>query len=474
MAATGRPAVCAAGAKGGERMDVERFDAIVLGAGPGGEVVVYRLAPRGLRVALVERELIGGECGYWGCVPSKTLLRPIEIAAEARRGFGIAPAALDWRRVVEYRDFMVRAYDDARQVAEYGAMGVTVVKAPGRLVGPGAVEADGRRLEAPHVVVATGSEPVVLPVDGLSEAGYWTNREATSLRDVPRSIVVQGGGPVAVELAQMLAGYGAEVILVQRGERLLSGLEPEAGALLRDALERAGVRVLTGTTVVAVQGGQGGRRVSLSDGSAVTAEVFLAATGRRPRVSDVGLETVGVTAASGLAIDRRGHVKDGPEGLWAVGDVTGVALFTHVAKYQGRAVAANILAARGEGEPRELDHASVPRVAFTDPEVAAVGLSEAQAAAAGLPVDAATVELSSMTRPFTYEREPHGLLKLLARRGDGVVVGATAVGPLASEWIHVAALAVRAGLTTSALRDSMFQFPTFSEAYALAAERLAG
>ncbi len=455
-------------------METERFDAIVLGAGPGGEVVVSRLASSGLRVALVERELIGGECAYWACVPSKTLLRPPEIAGEAERGFAVAAGALDWARAVEYRDFMVRGYDDARQVAEYGEMGVTVVKAPGRLVGPGAVEAAGRRLEASHVVVATGSEPVIVPVDGLAEAGYWTSREATSLRSVPRSAVVQGGGPVAVEVAQMLAGYGARVTLVQRGERLLKGLEPEVGALLRDALEGAGVRVLTGTTVAAVQGGDAGRRVALSDGSGVVAEVFVAATGRRPRVAEVGLESVGVAAERGLAIDERGRVRGGPEGLWAVGDVTGVALFTHVAKYQGRAVAANILAARGAAQPRDLDYVAVPRVTFTAPEVAAVGVTEAQAAATGRPVAAACVELSALTRPFTYEREPRGLLKLLARPGDGAVVGATAVGPLASEWIHIAALAVRAGLPASTLRDSMFQFPTFAEAYTLAAERLAG
>jgi pyruvate/2-oxoglutarate dehydrogenase complex dihydrolipoamide dehydrogenase (E3) component len=172
------------GEKGRWRMDVERFDVIVLGAGPGGEVAVFRLAPRGLKVALVERELIGGECGYWACIPSKTLLRPPEIDIAARRGFGVGPITLDWPQVAEYRDYMVRGYDDSAQVAAYGEMGVTVIKAPGRLVGPGAVEAGGRRLEAPQVIVATGSEPVVVPVAGLDEAGYWTNREATAMREI--------------------------------------------------------------------------------------------------------------------------------------------------------------------------------------------------------------------------------------------------------------------------------------------------
>jgi len=454
-------------------MSVERFDVIVLGAGPGGEVAVFRLAPRGLKVALVERELIGGECSYWACVPSKTLLRPPEIGGQARRGFGTGPSALDWPRVAEYRDYMVRDYDDARQVAEYGDMGVTVVKAAGRLVGPGAVEAGGRRLEAPHVIVATGADPVVLPIDGLREAGYWTNREATAVREIPESVVVQGGGPVAVELAQMFAGFGSAVTLVQRGERILKGQEPEVGALVAAALGEAGVRVLTGVTVEEVRSRDGRKVVSLSDGSTVSGAAFLAATGRWPRTRDIGLETVGLTAEHGLEIDDRGRVRGGPDGLWAVGDVTGVALFTHVAKYQGRAVAANILAAHVGGEERGLEYGAVPRVVFTDPEVAAVGMTEAQAAAAGLPAKAATVELSSITRPFTFEREPRGLLKLLARTDDGTLVGATAVGPLASEWIHVGAVAVRAGLSASFLRDTMFQFPTFAEAFVAAAEQLA-
>ncbi len=454
-------------------MGVERFDVIVLGAGPGGEVAVFRLAPRGLKVALVERELIGGECSYWACVPSKTLLRPPEIAAAARRGFGTGPSALDWPQVAEYRDYMVRGYDDARQVAKYGEMGVTVVKAPGRLVGPGAVEAGGRRLEAPHVIVATGADPVVLPVEGLRKAGYWTNREATAVRKIPESVVVQGGGPVAVELAQMFAAFGATVTLVQRGERILKGQEPEAGALLTTALEQAGVRVLTGAKVEAVQGHDHRKVVTLSDGSTVAAAAFLVATGRQPRVEGVGLDAVGLETDHGLDVDGHGRVRGGPDGLWAIGDVTGIALFTHVAKYQGRAVAANILAARDEGEPRTLDYAAVPRVVFTDPEVAAVGLTEAEANAAGLRVKTATVALSAVTRSFTFEREPRGLLKLLARSDDGALVGVTAVGPLASEWIHVGALAVRAGLSASFLRDTVFQFPTFSEAYTAAAEQLA-
>jgi dihydrolipoamide dehydrogenase len=460
-------------AKGRLAMGVERFDVIVLGAGPGGEVAAFRLAPRGLKVALVERELIGGECSYWACVPSKTLLRPLEIAAAARRGFGAGPSTLGWPWVAEYRDYMVRGYDDVRQVAEYGEMGVTVVKAPGRLVGPGAVEAGGRRLEAPHVIVATGSEPVILPIEGLRQAGFWTNREATGVREIPKSVVVQGGGPVAVELAQMFAGFGATVTLVQRGARILTGQEPEASALLTTALEQAGVRVLTGTTVQTVHGRDGGKVVTLSDGSTVTSAAFLVATGRRPRLEGIGLEAFGLGTGHGLDIDDRGRVQGGPDGLWAVGDVTGVALFTHVAKYQGRAVAANILAARGDGEPRALDYAAVPRVVFSDPEVAAVGVTEAQAAVAGLQVSAASVELSAVTRSFTFEREPRGLLKLISRSDDGVLVGVTAVGPLAGEWIHVGALAVRAGLSASFLRDTMFQFPTFSDAYTVAAEQLA-
>jgi pyruvate/2-oxoglutarate dehydrogenase complex dihydrolipoamide dehydrogenase (E3) component len=452
----------------------ERFDVIVLGAGPGGEVVVFRLAPKGLRVALVEAELIGGECAYWACVPSKTLLRPPEIADEGRRGYGTGPSAIDWQAVREYRDYMTRDWNDAKQVAEYGEMGVTVVKAAGRLAGPGVVEAGGRRLEAPHIVVGTGSVPAIPPVDGLAETGYWTSREATALKAVPASAVVLGGGPVGVELGQMMASYGAYVTIVEHG-RVLGREDPEVSRLLVEALQARGIDVRTGVSLSSVARKDGKIVASLSDGQAVAGDQLLVASGRRPRVRDIGLESVGLGGKDRLSVDEHGRVIGGQGGLWAVGDVTGVAAFTHVAKYQGRAVSANILhTVTGTGEPRALDYRAVPRVVFSDPEVAAVGLTEAAAKAAGIAVKTATAELTAITRPYTYEKEPRGVLRLIVDARSGVVLGAWAVGPLASEWIHVAVIAVAARLTATFLRDTIYQYPTFTEAYLSAAEQLAG
>jgi dihydrolipoamide dehydrogenase len=453
---------------------IERFDVIVLGAGPGGEVVVFRLAPKGLKVALVEAELIGGECAYWACVPSKTLLRPPEIADEGQRGYGTSPSALDWQAVRKYRDYMTRDWNDAKQVAEYGEMGVTVVKAAGRLVGPGVVEAGGRRLAAPHIVIATGSVPAVPPVEGLSETGYWTNREATALQTVPGSAIVLGAGPVGVELGQMMASYGAQVTIVQRS-RVLSREDPEVSRLLVQALQARGIDVHSGVGLSSVTRRNGKIVACLADGQTVTSDQLLVASGRKPRVVDIGLESVGLGSRDRLAIDEHGRVIGGPDGLWAVGDVTGVAAFTHVAKYQGRAVAANILqAVTGKGEPRPLDYRAVPRVVFSDPEVAAVGLTEEAARAGGVEVRAATAELTAITRPYTYEEQPRGLLRLIVDAHSGVVLGAWAVGPLASEWIHVAAIAIAARLTAAFLRDTIYQYPTFAEAYISAAEQLAG
>ena len=452
----------------------ERFDVIVLGAGPGGEVVVFRLAPKGLKVALVEAELIGGECAYWACVPSKTLLRPPEIADEGRRGFGTGATAIDWQAVREYRDYMTRDWNDARQIAEYGEMGVTVVKAAGRLAGPGVVEAGGRRLEAPHIVVGTGSVPAIPPLEGLGDTGYWTNREATALQTVPGSAVVLGGGPVGVELGQMMSSYGAQVTIVEHG-RVLGREDPEVSRLLVEALRARSIDVRTGVALSSVARKDGKVVARLDDGHTVTGDQLLVASGRRPRVRDIGLESVGLGDKDRLAVDEHGRVTDGPEGLWAVGDVTGVAGFTHVAKYQGRAVAANILqAVTGIGEPRPLDYRAVPRVVFSDPEVAAVGLTEAAAEASGIAVRAATAELTAITRPYTYEKGPRGVLRLIVDAQSGVVLGAWAVGPLASEWIHVAAIAVAARLTAAFLRDTIYQYPTFAEAYISAAEQLAG
>lgn len=443
-----------------------RYDAVVLGAGPAGEVAAGVLVDAGLKVALVERELVGGECGYWACMPSKTLLRPPEARHESMAVAGVSTPALDWPRVAAYRDWMIRNLDDSGAVSGYEKQGVAVFKSSGTLAGPGKVAVDGKVLESEHVIVATGSEPVIPPIEGLAEAGYWTNREATTLKEIPKSAVFIGGGAVGVELGQMLARFGSEVTIVQGADRLLNREEPEVSRLIADFLAEDGVTVVVGrrATRVRVEGGE--RVVELDDGSEVRGEVLIVAAGRRPRVDDLGLDTVGVEADEhGLPVDERCRAA---EGVWAIGDVTGVSLFTHVGKYQARVATANIL-----GEQAVADYRAVPRVVFTDPEVAAVGVTAKQAKEQGLDIAEVTLDLpNAIARPYTYEEKPRGAFGIVVDRKRDLVAGAWAVAPLAGEWIHQAVLAIRAEIPVAVLKDTIAQFPTFSEAYVSALRKL--
>jgi dihydrolipoamide dehydrogenase len=444
----------------------DRFDAVVLGMGPGGEVVADRLIQNGMKIAVVERELIGGECAYWACIPSKTLLRPVAVKAEARRAAGTESSRLDWKEAASYRDYMIRHLDDTKQVLDYEERGATVLKGKGRVVERGVVEVQGRRLAADHVVLATGSDTEVPAIRGLSEVSFWTNREATTLGAIPRRVVLLGGGPVGIELGQMLARFGAEVVLVQAAPRLLNREEPRVGELVRVALEADAIDVRVGHHAVGVRRDGTGIRLDLDDDSEVAGDVLVIGAGRRPRTVDLGLEAIGLSPDNGrLAVDDRCRLA---EGLWAVGDVTGVELFTHVAKYQGRIAAANIL-----GRPIRADYRSIPRVVFSDPEVAAVGLSEEEARARGIDVATATVELAdAIARPWTYERDPRGELKLIADRRRKILIGAWAVAPLAGEWIHQAVLAIRAETPLEILLDTVAQFPTYTESFLKGLERL--
>jgi dihydrolipoamide dehydrogenase len=328
------------------------------------------------------------------------------------------------------------------------------------------VEVDGRVLAAERVVIATGSAASVPPIDGLQEAGYWTNREATALERVPDSAIVLGGGPVGVEVAQILGGYGSRVSLVQRAERLLTREEPEVGELLADALSEAGIDLRLGVEAESVRREDGRARLRLADGEELTAARVVVATGRRPRVEDIGLETVGIAPDErGIQVDERCRAA---QGVWAVGDVTSAGgWFTHVAAYQARIASADIL-----GEPVAADYRAVPRVVFGDPEVAAVGLTAAQAAERGLQTAAAAVDLGDTERAITYGRGVRGRAGVLADARRGVLVGAHAVGPLAGEWIHMAVLAIRAEVPLPVLRDTIAQFPTFSESLIAAAREL--
>lgn len=447
-------------------MSSKHFDAVVIGTGPAGEVAVSRLAKQGLHTALVERELIGGECAYWACIPSKTLLRPPEARFEAKRAAGTSEPEQRWAEVASYRDQMIRNLDDSGQVEDYRKRGVVVYKGEARLAGFGRVEVGGETLEADRVVLATGSDPNVPSIPGLEEAGYWTNREATTLSELPESVVVLGGGPVGIELGQFLRRFGVGVTIVHRRERLAPREDPAVSELISAALREEGIELRLGVEATAVDRRDGRRTVKLDDGGEVTGQELLVAIGRRPRVGGIGLETLGVEAGTkGIEVDERCRAA---AGVWAIGDVTGVMPFTHVGMYQGRVACADIA-----GERARADYRAIPRVIFSDPEIAAVGLTEERAREQGVEVTTARVELAdAIARPWTYEQDPRGALGLVADRERSVLVGAWAVAPLAGEWIHYAALAIKAELPIEVLRDTVAQFPTYCEAYLKCVERL--
>jgi pyruvate/2-oxoglutarate dehydrogenase complex dihydrolipoamide dehydrogenase (E3) component len=444
----------------------ERFDAVVLGMGPAGEVAASRLLAHGLKVAIVERELIGGECAYWACIPSKTLLRPPEVRAEARRAAGIGEPEQRWQELVEYRDYMIRHLDDSAQVAGYERRGATVVKGEARLAGPRRVEAGGRVLEAERIIVATGSEPHIPPIDGLERAGYWTNREATTVSELPDSVVILGGGPVGLELGQFFRRMGAAVTLVEAAKRLIPREEPAISERILGVLREEGVDVRLGVAAVQARREGAKRVLRLADGSEVAGEQLIVAIGRSPRVQDLGLESVGAQVRpEGVAVDERCRAA---EGVWAIGDATGVMPFTHVGMYQGRIAAADIA-----GRQVRADYSAIPRVVFCDPEIAAVGLTAEQARERGIEAAGAHVALAEeIARPWTFERDPRGDLWVLADRRRGVLIGAWALAPLAGEWIHYAALAIRAQIPLDVLTDAVAQFPTYAEGYLKAIEKL--
>ena len=451
---------------------VARHDLVVVGMGVGGLEVAVRAAAQGLNVLGIEEGLVGGECPYWGCVPSKAMTRAAEALGDVGRVSALAGRATidaNWAilagRVREVSD----AWDDTKTVERLRSAGVTLRRGRARIVGPGEVEVDGERIIARRgLVIASGTRPVIPPVSGLSQVAYWTNRDAIETGAAPRSLAVLGGGAVGLELAQVFCRFGSAVTIIEAADHVLPMEEPENATAIAEVLRHDAITVRTGVTASAVSADGAGVRVSLSDGTSLAAERLLVATGRRPDLAALGVAKVGLDEhADHVPTDARLRVGDG---VWAVGDVTGRGQFTHVAYYQAQIAAADITGQACE----PADYTAVPRVTYTDPEIASVGLTEARARQRGLRVRVGRLPTSGSDRGWLYGAGADlGVTKVIEDAATGRLVGGSSLGPAAGETIALLGVAIRARIPVSTLMEVIFPYPTFARAIRGALRRLA-
>jgi pyruvate/2-oxoglutarate dehydrogenase complex dihydrolipoamide dehydrogenase (E3) component len=441
-------------------MTDQQIDVVVLGLGPGGEHTAIKLAQAGLSVVAIDRRLVGGECPYFGCIPSKMMIRAAGALAESRRVHGLAGDAEvrpDWSPVAaRIRDEATDDWDDTVAVERLEKAGATFVRGHGRLTGPGRVEVDGTAYVAARgVVLNTGTEPAVPPIEGLEGTPYWTNREAVRVEQLPTSLVVMGGGAIGVELAQAFARFGVQVTVLEVADRILAPEEPEASEAVAKALRAEGITVRAGVQIDRVAHAHDAFTVTV-DGAELTADRLLVAAGRKPNLADIGLDTVGVDpTAKAVEVDER--MRAG-ERLWAIGDITGKGAFTHVSMYQAAVCIRDLTGIDGPWA----DYRAVSRVTFTDPEVGSVGMTEKQAREAGLDVRIGTADVAKSARGWIAKAE--GLLKLVADAERGVLVGATSVGPTGGEVLGMLATAVHAEVPVGTLRTMHFAYPTIHRA----------